>query len=71
LALVVVVLATVLLRDRWYWAGGIQALVAVALCNKRLVDSALTRTELRAPKGHRRGAGPWSWAIRSTSPGGR
>ncbi|MFD3414672.1 DUF6234 family protein [Streptomyces cyaneofuscatus] len=28
----VVVLATVLLRGRWYWAGGIQVLVAVALC---------------------------------------
>ncbi|WP_327390585.1 DUF6234 family protein [Streptomyces microflavus] len=39
LALVVVVLATVLLRDRWYWAGGIQVLVAVALCTLTLTSA--------------------------------
>ncbi|MFJ7061254.1 DUF6234 family protein [Streptomyces microflavus] len=32
LALTVAALAAMLLRDRWYWAGGIQVLVAVALC---------------------------------------
>ncbi|MEE1730875.1 MULTISPECIES: DUF6234 family protein [Streptomyces] len=39
LALVVVVLATVLLRDRWFWAGGIQVLVAVALCTLTLTSA--------------------------------
>ncbi len=31
LTLVVACLAVVLLRDRWHWAGGMQAVVAVAL----------------------------------------
>ncbi|MFF3992355.1 DUF6234 family protein [Streptomyces cyaneofuscatus] len=45
LALVVIALATVLLRGRWYWAGGIQALVAVALCT-------LAFTSAPWPDGH-------------------
>ncbi|MEV1090654.1 DUF6234 family protein [Streptomyces microflavus] len=47
LALVVVVLATVLLRDRWYWAGGIQVLVAVALCTLTLTS--VSRADVDAP----------------------
>ncbi|MEW1579532.1 DUF6234 family protein [Streptomyces microflavus] len=47
LALTVVVLATVLLRDRWYWAGGIQVLVAVALCTLTLTS--VSRADIDAP----------------------
>ncbi|MEV7642388.1 DUF6234 family protein [Streptomyces rubiginosohelvolus] len=47
LALVVTVLAAVLLRGRWYWACGIQALVAVALYTLALTS--VSRADVDTP----------------------
>lgn len=44
-------LAVALLRNRWHWAGGMQVLVAVALCAAALASAVQERPDPWADRG--------------------